>query len=55
MADFDEQQQAAAPVHDNAGDENQELVEVQEKYDNLTPEQQEEIKEVFEMFDKENN
>ena len=31
------------------------MPEVPEKYDNLTQEQQDEIKEVFEIFDKENN
>ena len=51
MADFDEQ-----PPLEQTFEEPAEIIpEVVEKYDNLTTEQQEEVKEIFAMFDKENN
>ena len=58
MADFEEGQNPPAPALNDQqnGEEGGEVVaEAPEKYDNLTPDQIEEVKEVFEMFDKENN
>ena len=54
MADVDDM---PPPVQQEVmgGEEGEVVPEVPEKYDNLTQEQQDEIKEVFEIFDKENN
>ncbi len=54
MADLDESQPTfdQVPPPEEAGEA---VPEVVEKYENLTADQQQEVKEVFEMFDKENN
>ena len=54
MAD-ETQPEAAQPAVDFGEPEENAQPQPEEKYDNLTEEQQAEVKEVFEIFDKENN